>query len=212
MMRKLLSRGSGILAVLLTFQSYLNCPVETTLVKERPDKGQNCSRKDQTRSSDDLVAMAAGMERIITVEFMQRGLDSETKRQLEEEEKKIISEEHWYLDLPELKEKECFIIEEQSFLLCEDLLYGRMSFRGFNPEVEKLMLQMNSKNKTEEVESETVELDVSDEEMARRYETLVGTIGKKFAKKRDRVNYEEDENGHVKPTVKVKKMFLKPQD
>ena len=45
-----------------------------------------------------------------------------------------------------------------------------------------------------------------------RYETLVGTIGKKFAKKRDRANYEEDENGHIKPTVKVKKMFLKPQD
>ncbi|XP_045297224.1 M-phase phosphoprotein 6 [Leopardus geoffroyi] len=149
---------------------------------------------------------------LLRMKFMQRGLDSETKRQLEEEEKKIISEEHWYLDLPELKEKECFIIEEQSFLLCEDLLYGRMSFRGFNPEVEKLMLQMNSKNKTEEVEGETVELDVSDEEMARRYETLVGTIGKKFAKKRDRVNYEEDENGHIKPTVKVKKMFLKPQD
>ena len=30
-----------------------------------------------------------------------------------------------------------------------------------------------------------------------RYETLVGTIGKKFAKKRDHVNYEEDENGHI---------------
>ena len=40
------------------------------------------------------------------MKFMQRGLDSETKKQLEEEEKKIISEEHWYLDLPELKEKE----------------------------------------------------------------------------------------------------------
>uniref|UniRef100_A0A673VC88 M-phase phosphoprotein 6 n=1 Tax=Suricata suricatta TaxID=37032 RepID=A0A673VC88_SURSU len=139
---------------------------------------------------------------LLRMKFMQRGLDSETKKQLEEEEKKMISEEHWYLDLPELKEKECFIIEEQSFLLCEDLLYGRMSFRGFNPEVEKLMLQMNAKNKTEEVEDETVELDVSDEEMARRYETLVGTVGKKFAKKRDRANYEEDENGHVKPTVK----------
>ncbi|KAF6078687.1 M-phase phosphoprotein 6 [Phyllostomus discolor] len=131
---------------------------------------------------------------------MQRGLDSETKKQLEEEEKKIISEEHW-----------SFIIEEQSFLLCEDLLYGTMSFRGFNPEVEKLMIQMNSKNKAEEVEDETVELDVSDEEMARRYETLVGTIGKKFVKKRDRANYEEDENGDVQP-VKTKKMFLKPQD
>lgn len=30
------------------------------------------------------------------------------------------------------------------------------------------MLQMNAKNKTEEVEEQTVELDVSDEEMARR--------------------------------------------
>nr|XP_013009147.1 M-phase phosphoprotein 6-like [Cavia porcellus] len=149
---------------------------------------------------------------LLRMKFMQRGLDSETKKQLEEEEKKIISEEYWYLDLPELKEKESFIIEEQSFLLCEDLLYGRMSFRGFNPEVEKLMLQMNAKNKAEEEEEdETVEVDVSDEEMARRYETLVGTIGKKFAKKRDRANYEEDENGNMKP-IKTKKMFLKPQD
>lgn len=30
------------------------------------------------------------------------------------------------------------------------------------------MIQMNSKNKAEEVEDETVEFDVSDEEMARR--------------------------------------------
>ena len=112
------------------------------------------------------------------------------------------------MDFSELKEKESFIIEEQSFLLCEDLLYGRMSFRGFNPEVEKLMLQMNTKNKAEEVEEQTVELDVSDEEMARRYETLVGTIGKKFAKKRDLAIYKEDENGDIKP-VKAKKMFLK---
>ncbi|KAM7132335.1 M-phase phosphoprotein 6-like [Molossus nigricans] len=120
---------------------------------------------------------------LLHMKFTQRGLDSETKKQLEEE-KKIISEEHWYLNLPELKEKESFIIEEQSFLLCEDLLYGRMSFRGFNPEVEKLMLQMNAKNKAEVVEDETVELAVSDEEIARRYENLVGIIGKKFAKKK----------------------------
>ena len=37
---------------------------------------------------------------------MQRGLDAEAKKQLEEEEKRIISDEHWYLDLPELKAKE----------------------------------------------------------------------------------------------------------
>ena len=95
--------------------------------------------------------------------------------------------------------------------MCEELLYERMSFRGFNPKVEKLMLQMNAKNKAEEAEERKVELDVSDEEMARRYETLVGIIGKKFAKKRDRAIYEEDENGEIKP-IKAKKMFLKPQD
>ncbi|XP_007937317.1 M-phase phosphoprotein 6 [Orycteropus afer afer] len=148
---------------------------------------------------------------LLRMKFMQRGLDSETKKQLEEEEKKIIREEHWHLDLPDLQEKESFIIEEQSFLLCEDLLYGRMSFRGFNPEVEKLMLQMNSKNNAKETEDEALELDVSDEEMARRYETLVGTIGKKFAKKRDRANLEEDENGNLK-TTNAKKVFLKPQE
>lgn len=31
-----------------------------------------------------------------------------------------------------------FIIEERSFMPCENLLYGRMSFKGFNPEVEVL--------------------------------------------------------------------------
>lgn len=40
------------------------------------------------------------------VQFMQRGLDAETKQQLEEDHKRIISDEHWYLDLPELKAKE----------------------------------------------------------------------------------------------------------
>ncbi|CAM2101129.1 M-phase phosphoprotein 6 [Lepidochelys kempii] len=150
---------------------------------------------------------------LLRMKFMQRGLDSETKKQLEEEEKKIISEEHWYLDLPELKEKESFIIEERSFMPCEDLLYGRMSFKGFNPEVEKLMIQMNSRYKKEEIEADdTAEADVSDEEMARRYETLVRTIGKKFLKKRDqRVLQGEDENSNMRPS-KAKKMFLKPQD
>uniref|UniRef100_A0A8C9MVJ3 M-phase phosphoprotein 6 n=1 Tax=Serinus canaria TaxID=9135 RepID=A0A8C9MVJ3_SERCA len=154
-------------------------------------------------------------------QFMQRGLDSQTKKQLEEEEKKIISEEHWYLDVPDLKEKESCIIEERSFLRCEDLVYGRMSFKGFNPEIEKLMIQMNSKCKEEKIEEDDkMEADVSDEEMARRYETLVGTIGKKFLRKRDqRVLKDDDEddeveegNSNTRPSKRAKKMFLKPQD
>ncbi|XP_053934325.1 M-phase phosphoprotein 6 [Cuculus canorus] len=153
---------------------------------------------------------------LLRMKFMQRGLDSQTKKQLEEEEKKIISDEHWYLDLPDLKEKESFIIEERSFMACEDLLYGRMSFKGFNPEIEKLMIQMNSKGKKEEIEvDDKMEADVSDEEMARRYETLVGTIGKKFLRKRDqRVLHDEDEDrsSNATPSKTAKKQFLKPKD
>ncbi|KAJ0069888.1 hypothetical protein NL108_016047, partial [Boleophthalmus pectinirostris] len=102
--------------------------------------------------------------------FMQRGLDAETKKQLEEDERRIISDEHWYLDLPELKAKENLIVEEKSIVPCEDLRYGRVSFMGFNPEVEKLMALMNPKEETEEDEEEEdfrkMQTDVTDEDMA----------------------------------------------
>lgn len=42
---------------------------------------------------------------LLCIKLMQRELDSEAKTQLEQEEKEIISEEHWNWDLPELKEK-----------------------------------------------------------------------------------------------------------
>ncbi|XP_018411380.1 PREDICTED: M-phase phosphoprotein 6 [Nanorana parkeri] len=149
---------------------------------------------------------------LLRMKFMQKSLDPETKKQLEEDEKKIISDEHWFLDLPELKEKENYIIEERSFLPCEDFLFGRMSFKGFNPEIEKLMVQMNSRATEEDLDEGKMDVDVSDEEMARRYESLVGTIKQKFTKKRDRkAMVEEDENCNIKSS-KAKKGFIKPQD
>ncbi|CAK6977978.1 M-phase phosphoprotein 6 [Scomber scombrus] len=156
---------------------------------------------------------------LMRMKFMQRGLDAETKKQLEEDEKRIISDEHWYLDLPELKAKENLIIEEKSFVPCEDLYYGRMSFKGFNPEVEKLMALMNPKEEVEKEEEEDrrMQTDVTDEEMALRYESLVGSMKKKFAKKRDRAaiveveEVEEDVNQNVVET-NPKRVFLKPQD
>ncbi|KAF7649820.1 hypothetical protein LDENG_00135500 [Lucifuga dentata] len=148
---------------------------------------------------------------LLRMKFMQRGLDSETKKQLEEDEKRIISDEHWYLDLPELKAKENLIIEEKSFVPCEDLKYGRMSFKGFNPEVEKLMSLLNPKDEMEEEEEEIsrMQTDITDEEMALRYESLVGSMKKKFAKKRERAAMEEDVNQNISQT---KRVFMKPQD
>ncbi|XP_072374016.1 M-phase phosphoprotein 6 [Scyliorhinus torazame] len=150
---------------------------------------------------------------LLKMKFMQRSLDSETKKQLEEEEKKIISDEHWYLDLPELKEKESHIIEEKSFVPCEDILFGRMSFKGFNPEIEKLVAQMYSQNENEEPDEDVkMEVDVSDVEMARRYESLVGTIKRKFTKKRDRSALQSEETEASTRGNKVKKTFIKPQE
>ncbi|XP_029909358.1 M-phase phosphoprotein 6 [Myripristis murdjan] len=155
---------------------------------------------------------------LLRMKFMQRGLDAETRKQLEEEEKRIISDEHWYLDLPELKAKENLIIEERSFVPCEDLKYGRMSFKGFNPEVEKLMVLMNGKDEAEEAEEEdlsTMQTDVTDEEMARRYESLVGSMKRKFAKKRERSAMDEEEEEDVNcnfAETNSKRAFLKPQD
>ncbi|XP_078066746.1 M-phase phosphoprotein 6 [Mustelus asterias] len=150
---------------------------------------------------------------LLKMKFMQRSLDTETKKQLEEEEKKIISEEHWYLDLPELKEKESHIIEEKSFVPCEDMLFGRMSFKGFNPEIEKLVAQMYSQNENEEPDKDVkMEVDVTDIEMARRYESLVGTIKRKFTKKRDRSALQSEETEASTRSSKVKKTFIKPQE
>ncbi|XP_071384683.1 M-phase phosphoprotein 6 [Centroberyx affinis] len=152
---------------------------------------------------------------LLRMKFMQRGLDAETKKQLEEDERRIISDEHWYLDLPELKAKENLIIEERSFVPCEDLKYGRMSFKGFNPEVEKLMLLMNAKEEVEEEEQEEIsrmQTDVTDEEMARRYESLVGSMKKRFAKKRERAAIEEEDVNHNVAETNTKRVFLKPQD
>ncbi|XP_047452464.1 M-phase phosphoprotein 6 [Mugil cephalus] len=149
---------------------------------------------------------------VLRMKFMQRGLDAETRKQLEEDERRIISDEHWFLDLPELTAKENLILEEKSFVPCEDLFYGRMSFRGFNPEVEKLMALMNPKTEEEDRDDDTsrMQTDVTDEEMARRYESLVGSMKKKFAKKRERTTMDEDDvNQNVTET---KRSFMKPQD
>ncbi|XP_075884838.1 M-phase phosphoprotein 6 [Nelusetta ayraudi] len=167
--------------------------------------------------SNDSVKLS---KNLLRMKFMQRGLDAETKKQLEEDEKRIISDEHWYLDLPELKAKENLIMEEKSFVPCEDLRYGRFSFKGFNPEVEKLMVLMNPKDKEEKEEEPVEEIgrmqtDVTDEDMAQRYESFIASVKKKFSTKRDRAAADNDDGDDINQNTAsggTKRAFLKPQD
>jgi M-phase phosphoprotein-6 len=72
-----------------------------------------------------------------------------------------------------------------------------------NPEVERIMQLEQEANRLKVTRKE---IDVSDYEMANRYNTLVGTINRRFSSKRDHRNLQECDN--EQRTKKCK--FLKP--
>jgi M-phase phosphoprotein-6 len=82
---------------------------------------------------------------------------------------------------------------------------GRLSFHGMNPEIERIMQLEQEANC---LKVAVKEKDVSDYEMANRYNTLVGTVNRRFSSKRDHRNLQECEN--EQRTKKFK--FLKPSD
>jgi M-phase phosphoprotein 6, animal type len=72
---------------------------------------------------------------------------------------------------------------ESSYAVCEDLVFGRMSFKGFNPEIEKLMRkaerEKNPSLKEDEILQQDKEADVQAAEVVQRY-SLTKTINRKF--------------------------------
>lgn len=95
-----------------------------------------------------------------------------------------------------------FIIEP-SFMRCEDLIDGRLSFRGMNPEIERL-LELEEEERQAKTRHEMGK-DVTDQEMVDYYGNVVQTISRKFDTHRKRKgNREESESKPMK--------FLKPKD
>lgn len=145
---------------------------------------------------------------VLQMKFMKRSALRIEKEKSEEERKYIIDDEHWVLDLPKMETMENKFIFEPSYTRCENLMFGRMSFKGFNPEIEKLMKLKNNEMFSEETERRENEISVNDQEMAERYESLVGTISKKFANKRHR----QAESYDTKGNKKLKRQFQRPID
>lgn len=117
-----------------------------------------------------------------------------------------------------------FIIEP-SFVHCENLIEGRLSFRGMNPEIERLLeLEREEKAAAKRQEQST---DVSNEDMLKFYQNKTAgaahTIEKKFSKfkkvnnnqnrnnqnKNKRQNEDSNEPGAGK---NKKAKFMKPKD
>ncbi|KAJ7374664.1 M-phase phosphoprotein 6 [Desmophyllum pertusum] len=153
---------------------------------------------------------------LMEMKFMKRRAESDYRRQLEEERQRAIQESHWVLDGKE-KEDRSRIEFEPSYVKCEELFAnGRMSFKNFNPTVEKMFKEMVAEEDMARSEAREREDTVSDEEMAKRYESFVGTVAKKFATKRKRssvaASFESDSPSIHQPSKKTKREFMKPRD
>ncbi|XP_006620649.2 M-phase phosphoprotein 6, partial [Apis dorsata] len=102
------------------------------------------------------------------------------------------------------KDSERFIIEP-SYVFCEKLIDGRVSFQGMNPEIEKLMeAEQKNENIKMEVQKET---DISDEQMAKSWKTY-----RKITKNEHKYekSLQKHNNNNHEPLPKKPK-FLKPQ-
>lgn len=80
---------------------------------------------------------------------------------------------------------DCPYVIEYSYVPCEDLDEGRYSFRGMNPEIERLA-ELEQQARQQKLEK-NVKKDVTDQEMSSQYySNVMKTIEKKFQSKSHR--------------------------
>lgn len=96
---------------------------------------------------------------------------------------------------------------EPSYVFCEKLISGRMSFQGMNPAIEKHMESIRNQNEERLKEEESQQKDVSDEQMSVQWQKIRG----KFEAMNKLKNLHYNENKNDEPTQK-KPRFLKPID
>ncbi|XP_057291180.1 M-phase phosphoprotein 6-like isoform X2 [Hydractinia symbiolongicarpus] len=171
-----------------------------------------------SRSENDSATKKNLSKNVLQMKFMQRGIEQQNVKAYEGLKQSQIKQSHWVMGGVENQVKQLPYEFDTSQIYCEELLpIGRMSFLGYNPQVEKIhqmiLREARKKSKSNEDEDE-----LSDEEMAHRYENLIGTVAKKFEKKSKRKtarknvssNSESDED--LKQLRKrAKRGFLKPK-
>ncbi|VVC97372.1 M-phase phosphoprotein 6 [Leptidea sinapis] len=97
---------------------------------------------------------------VLDMKFMKK-----TKDRLEKELDNIEGHHDLYADVitDEMRQASGNFISESSFIYCADLIEGRLSFNGVNPEIERLM----ELDKVE-VNNGDMQKDVSDEVLAKK--------------------------------------------
>ncbi|XP_068150770.1 M-phase phosphoprotein 6 [Drosophila tropicalis] len=142
---------------------------------------------------------------VLDMKFMQRTKVKVAKEDDDEQSRALYSHE---INDKMLNSNSNFIIET-SYAICEGLIDGRLSFRGMNPELERLMEQEKAE-KESKLKPEQPK-DVSDQDMAKTYyankaPSASRTIKKKFNSKND--NKRRSQQQHLQQR---KPQFKKPR-
>lgn len=100
---------------------------------------------------------------------------------------------------------------DSSFVNCADLIVGRFSCGGMNPELERILEKEDQEEILAKAESNRLKKaemikDVSDESMVRHYNSLVKTLGKKFDKFKKRKHPSGDNAGAAAGKAKQMKL------
>ncbi|KAI6649271.1 M-phase phosphoprotein 6 [Oopsacas minuta] len=143
---------------------------------------------------------------VMAMKFMKRRIVNEEQS----DENKIAPVDAWYALAPPDTKKPRKPPETLSYAGCMDLLEnGHLSFGNFNVNVEKEMEAMKRGDTGELSESDK---SVSDNEMADRYDNLIGTIGKKVKRKQGyHIDFIDTESNIPKKKRKIKKKFNNQQ-
>jgi len=151
-----------------------------------------------SRGTEDVANRKNLSKNVLQMKFMQKGVVVKVDEKEEMEKRIKRSKEHWVLGCTTGTGPEQLPYHfDTTAVVCEDLLpVGRMAFKNFNPEVERTHKQVLklAKKKCTTTDREDEAEEISDDEMAERFESLVHTIDSKFRGKRKQPDDEDDGN------------------
>lgn len=132
---------------------------------------------------------------ILEMKFMKRTKEKVLKEEDDAQSRAMYSNEITHKMLT----TESLYVVEPSYMPCEELNEGRFSFRGMNPEIERLLeLEQQAKQATID---ENVQKDVTDEDMSAYYGNVKKTIERKFQSKTHRKKISLPEPKFKKPKL-----------
>ena len=148
---------------------------------------------------------------VLKMKFMKKSAIETQELIAEEEKNKLIDNEHWYLKTSKSEEeKQNKITVEKSYSIFNSTIFGRLSFQGFNPEIEKIMeIKLNGGEEKEEVEMISAE----DKELAEYYEKNYHRTTNKRRKNKNNNDFDVEnalQNGKERKKQLKKNKFIKP--